>query len=60
MKKGIITFVLGVVTGVAGSFVYNNREGIKIYGQSLLKKYKGGSSVEEIPSDPTNKEQGDE
>lgn len=59
MKKGIITFVLGVVTGVAGSFVYNNREGIKIYGQSLLKKYKGGS-VEEIPSDPTNKEQGDE
>lgn len=59
MKKGIITFVLGVVTGVAGSFVYNNREGIKIYGQSLLKKYKGGS-VEEIPSEPTNKEQGDE
>lgn len=59
MKKGIITFVLGVVTGVAGSFVYNNREGIKIYRQSLLKKYKGGS-VEEIPSDPTNKEQGDE
>lgn len=59
MKKGIIAFVLGVVTGVAGSFVYNNREGIKIYGQSLLKKYKGGS-VEEIPSEPTNKEQGDE
>lgn len=59
MKKGIIAFVLGVVTGVAGSFVYNNREGIKIYGQSLLKKYKGGS-VEEIPSDSTNKEQGDE
>lgn len=59
MKKGIITFVLGVVTGVAGSFAYNNREGIKIYGQSLLKKYKGGS-VEEIPSDSTNKEQGDE
>lgn len=59
MKKGIITFVLGVVTGVAGSFAYNNREGIKIYGQSLLKKYKGGS-VEEIPSEPTNKEQGDE
>lgn len=59
MKKGIIAFVLGVVTGVAGSFAYNNREGIKIYRQSLLKKYKGGS-VEEIPSEPTNKEQGDE
>lgn len=56
MKKGIITFVLGVVAGVVGSLAYSNREGIKIYGQSLLKKYKGGS-VEEIPSDSTNKEQ---
>lgn len=49
MKKGIITFVLGVVTGVAGSYIYSKREEIRDYAQSLMNK---GGEAEEIPSDP--------
>lgn len=55
MKKGFL-FILGVVTGVAGSYIYTKKEKLRNYGQSLLNKYKG-DIVEEIPSDP-NEEQG--
>lgn len=48
MKKGILSFVLGFVTGVAGSYIYSKREEIRDYAQSLMNK----GEAEETPSDP--------